>query len=229
MKFSKLINLTRAFIDWLWDLVRLFKPIAVVVGVLSLAFVGISVLIGMPPFGYVVIVGFVAAPTAWYIVRAQRAGTSSASKLTNMRLLTVIFAATLGTMVVIQAIPYGRSHSNPPITGEPQWATPRTRELMVRACFGCHSNEVEYPSYASVAPISWVVASHVSEGRGKVNYSEFDSRQRGADKTVEVVKEGSMPPASYTRFGRHPEANLTNAELQELLAGLRATPGLSGD
>jgi hypothetical protein len=181
----------------------------------------------MPPFGFVVIIGFVAAPTAWYIVRAQRASESAASKLTNMRLLTVIFASTLGTMVVIQAIPYGRTHSNPPITGEPEWATPRTRELMVRACFGCHSNEVEYPAYASVAPISWVVQSHVSEGREKVNYSEFNSRQRGADETVEVIEEGSMPPGYYTQFGRHPEAKLTTAEVAELIAGLKATPGLS--
>jgi hypothetical protein len=227
MKISKLIKLTRVIIDWAWDLVKTFKFTAVVVGIMAIAFIGVSVLIGMPPFGFVVIIGFVAAPTVWYIVRAQRTSTSTVSKLTNLRLLYVIFAATLGTMVVIQAIPYGRSHSNPPITGEPLWATPRTRELMVRACFGCHSNEVEYPSYASVAPISWVVASHVSEGRNKINYSEFDSRQRGSDDTIEVIAEGSMPPSYYTRFGRHPEAKLTTAEIAELIAGLKATPGFT--
>jgi hypothetical protein len=229
MKLSKLISLIRTFINWLWSLVKTLKLTAAVVVVMSLAFIGISVLIGMPPFGFVVIIGFVAVPTLWYIVRAQRTSTSTVSKLTNTGLLTVIFAATLGTIVAIQAIPYGRAHSNPPITGEPEWATPRTRELMVRACFGCHSNEVEYPAYASVAPISWVVEAHVAEGREKVNYSEFDSRQRGADETIEVIQEGSMPPSYYTRFGRHPEAKITNAELQELLVGLRATPGLSED
>ena len=227
MKIAKLISFTRVIIDWFWNLVKTFKLAAVVVVVMTLAFIGISVLIGMPPFGFVVIIGLVAAPTVWYIVRAQRTSTSTASKLTNMRLLSVIFAATLGTLVVIQAIPYGRSHSNPPITGEPAWATPRTRELMVRACFGCHSNEVEYPAYASVAPISWVIETHVAEGREKVNYSEFDSRQRGADETIEVIEEGSMPPAYYTQFGRHPEAKLTTAEIAELIAGLKATPGLS--
>ena len=227
MKFSKLISLTRTTFDWLWSLVKTFKLTAVVVVVMTLAFIGVSVLIGMPPFGFVVIIGLVAAPTVWYIVRAQRTRTSTLSKLTNARLLTVVFAATLGTMVAIQAIPYGRAHSNPPITGEPEWATPRTRELMVRACFGCHSNEVEYPAYASVAPISWVVEAHVAEGREKVNYSEFDSRQRGADETIEVIEEGSMPPGYYTQFGRHPEAKLTTAEVAELIAGLKATPGLS--
>jgi len=227
MKISRLIDLVRALLDWSWRLVWAFKATAAMVVVMLLGFIGVSVLIGMPPFGFVVIIGFVAAPTVWYIVRAQRASESAASKLTNVRLLTVIFASTLGTMVVIQAIPYGRTHSNPPITGEPEWATPRTRELMVRACFGCHSNEVEYPAYASVAPISWVVQSHVSEGREKVNYSEFNSRQRGADETVEVIEEGSMPPGYYTQFGRHPEAKLTTAEVAELIAGLKATPGLS--
>ena len=228
MKISKIVGLVRSLLDWSWDLVKTFKLTAVVVGVMSIAFIGISVLIGMPPFGFVVIIGFVAAPTAWYILRAQRASSSTVSKLTNLRLLSVIFAATLGTMVVIQAIPYGRSHSNPPITGEPLWATPRTRELMVRACFGCHSNEVKYPSYAGVAPISWVVQSHIDEGRQKVNYSEFDQRQRGADETLEVIVEGSMPPFYYTMFGRHPEAKLTESELQTLIAGIKATPGLSG-
>ena len=227
MKIAKLISLTRVIIDWFWNLVKTFKLAAIVVVVMTLAFIGVSVLIGMPPFGFVVIIGLVAAPTVWYIVRAQRTSTSTVSKLTNARLLTVIFAATLGTMVTIQAIPYGRAHSNPSITGEPDWATPRTRELMVRACFGCHSNEVEYPAYASVAPISWVIETHVAEGREKVNYSEFDSRQRGADETIEVIEEGSMPPAYYTQFGRHPEAKLTTAEIAELIAGLKATPGLS--
>ena len=227
MKTAKVISLIRTFINWLWSLVKTLKLTAVVVGLMVLAFIGISVLIGMPPFGFVVIIGLVAIPTLWYIVRAQRTSTSIVSKLTNARLLTVIFAATLGTMVTIQAIPYGRAHSNPPITGEPEWATPRTRELMVRACFGCHSNEVEYPAYASVAPISWVIETHVAEGREKVNYSEFDSRQRGADETIEVIEEGSMPPGYYTQFGRHPEAKLTTAEIAELIAGLKATPGLS--
>jgi hypothetical protein len=88
---------------------------------------------------------------------------------------------------------------------------------------------VEYPSYASVAPISWVVESHVAEGREKVNFSEFDQHQGDADETIETIEEGSMPPAYYTRFGRHPEANLTSAELEELIDGLRLTPGLSED
>ena len=36
-----------------------------------------------------------------------------------------------------------------------------------------------------------------------------------------------MPPPSFTRFGRHPEAKLSDTELQELIDGLRATPGMT--
>ncbi len=143
------------------------------------------------------------------------------------RLLPLFVIAGCATFGVIQLIPYGRSHDNPAVTGEPEWSSPRTRELMVSACYGCHSNEVEWPWYSNVAPISWAITDHVEAGRDEVNYSEFATNPGNADETIEVIAEGSMPPAYYTRFGLHPPANLSDAEIAELIAGLRATPGLS--
>ena len=131
--------------------------------------------------------------------------------------------------VAIQAVPFGRAHSNGEITGEPAWADVRTRDLMVRACYDCHSNEAEYPWYASVAPVSWAVEMHVNQGRGAVNYSTFATDPGDADESVEVILDGSMPPGYFTRFGLHPEAKLSDAEIEELVRGLRATPGLSED
>ena len=194
------------------------------IGVVLLV-VGLGALIGMPPFGFVVILLGIFVPTSWVVIRGEKRAPAS---VTAKMFVAILAAATAVTFLAIQAIPYGRSHSNPPVTGEPQWANDETRELMVRACFGCHSNEVEYPAYASVAPISWVVQSHVDEGRGKVNYSEYDRRQRGAHETLEVIAEGEMPPHYYTLFGLHPEAKLTESEVQALIAGIKATPGLAG-
>lgn len=200
---------------------------------LFLAFLVLGVLIGLPPFGYVVITVLVAAPSLWFLLRAVTAAEQNGAKVSDGRAVGVLFASILGTIVVIQAIPYGWDRSNPPVLAEPNWAGDaasaqgqRTRELMVRACFGCHSNEVEYPWYSRVAPISWTVASHVSEGREQVNYSEFVEGSRRYRETIEVIREGSMPPGYFTRFGRHPEAKLTRAETDELIAGLRLTPGL---
>ena len=135
--------------------------------------------------------------------------------------------ATLVIFGLIQLIPYGKDHTNPQVLAEPQWSSPETRDLMVRACFGCHSNEVKYPAYASVAPISWAIQSHIDEGRNRVNYSEFGVTRGRFHDTIEVIQEGSMPPMYYTMFGRHPEAKLTKEEKAALIAGLSATPGIA--
>jgi len=145
------------------------------------------------------------------------------------RWLVAVALSGVATFALIQLVPYGRAHSNPPVTGEPEWADARTRELMVNACFSCHSNEVDYPPYASVAPFSWGVQRHVEEGREAVNYSEFVTDPGEADESIEVIEDGEMPPAYFTRFGLHPEANLSDAEVAELIDGLRRTPGLNED
>lgn len=62
-------------------------------------------------------------------------------------------------------VPYGHDHTNPPVTAEPSWDSPRTRELFFTACKDCHSNESHWPWYASVAPASWLVYRDVAEGR----------------------------------------------------------------
>ena len=134
------------------------KPAIGVIGVFALAFVVVGALIGMPPFGFVVLAVLIGGPTTLVALKM------SESSLSSSKLISVFFVATVVTMLVSQFIPYGKDHTNPPVNGEPAWSSPRTRELMVRACFGCHSNSVEYPSYASVAPISWVVQSNVDEG-----------------------------------------------------------------
>lgn len=197
------------------------KLATAVIGVFAVASVVVGALIGMPPFGFVVPAVLIGGPTTLVALKINE------SFLSSSKLISVFFVATVVTMLVIQFIPYGKDHSNPPVNGEPAWSSPRTRELMVRACFGCHSNSVEYPSYASVAPISWTVQSHIDEGREKVNYQEWNKRQRKADDTIEVIKEGEMPPSYYTMFGKHPEAKLTEAEISELVAGLLLTPGFN--
>ena len=131
-------------------------------------------------------------------------------------LLLVIFAA-------LQLVPYGRAHENPPVVQEPAWDSPRTRELAVRACFDCHSNEVVWPWYSNVAPVSWLVERHVEEGRGKLNFSRWDQPQREAHEAAEQVQEGEMPPRYYTPL--HGTARLTTTEQEELIAGLQATLG----
>ena len=140
------------------------------------------------------------------------------------RLSLSALAGLIAVALVIQAVPYGWDRSNPPVTAEPAWDSPQTRELVVRACFDCHSNEVDYPWYSRIAPMSWAVQLHVDQGRSEVNYSEWDKPQDEADESAETVIDGEMPPAYYTRF-THSDARLTEAELRQLIDGLEATFG----
>jgi mono/diheme cytochrome c family protein len=125
-------------------------------------------------------------------------------------------------VVVMQFVPYGRDHVNPPTAGEPQWDSPRTRELFFTACVDCHSNETSWPWYSSVAPVSWLVAHDVVEGREHFNVSMWGVQQHNAgDDAAEEVRDGEMPPGIY--LIAHPRAKLSEAEARELADGLAAT------
>jgi hypothetical protein len=126
-------------------------------------------------------------------------------------------------LVAIQFVPYGRAHTNPAVRAEPTWDSPRTRELAVRACYDCHSNETVWPWYSNMAPSSWLLQYDVDKGRREVNYSEWDRPQEEASESAETVQKGTMPPWYYVQL--HPAAGLSPAEREALIRGLAATFG----
>ena len=141
-----------------------------------------------------------------------------------MKIIGIIVLILLGGFLLIQLVPYGRSHTNPPVIAEPNWDSPETRALAERACFDCHSNETKWIWYSNIAPVSWLVQRDVDEGREKLNFSEWgQGRMRELDEISEVVYEGEMPPSKYLPM--HPEARLTDAEKRSLAQGLQATVG----
>ncbi|HVJ18774.1 MAG TPA: heme-binding domain-containing protein [Polyangiaceae bacterium] len=132
-----------------------------------------------------------------------------------------VLLAALALPFVIQLVPYGRAHSNPPVVKEPSWNQPATRELAVRACFDCHSNETKWPWYAHVAPMSWLVQHDVDDGRKHLNFSEWQKKYRHAKDAAEVVTKGEMPLGIYLPL--HAEARLASEETKALADGLAAT------
>lgn len=137
------------------------------------------------------------------------------------RIVLRVLVVLAGLLLAIQAVPYGRDHASPPVTGSPAWDSPRTEALARRACFDCHSHETRWPWYASVAPVSWRIRHHVDEGRAELNFSAFDRPQREAREAAEVVREGGMPPWDYRLM--HAEARLDEQEKLALVQGLQAT------
>jgi hypothetical protein len=126
-----------------------------------------------------------------------------------------IFKWMLIAAVLIQFVPYGHTHTNPPQTKEPAWSSPEARELVHRACFDCHSNETTWPWYSNVAPVSWLLQRDVNGGRSHLNFTEWDRLQKHAKNVAEEVKQGDMPPWFYLPM--HPGARLTAAEKQMLI------------
>lgn len=121
--------------------------------------------------------------------------------------------------VVIQAVPYGRVHENPPVTAEPNWGSPEVRALAVRACFDCHSNQTRWPWYSFVAPVSWFVAHDVYDARDDLNFSEWDKEQE-SKKAPKLVRNRAMPLKAYVWL--HAEADLTSEERERLASALAA-------
>jgi len=134
-------------------------------------------------------------------------------------------AAVAGVFVLIQLVPYGHDHGNPPVTQDAPWADPAARSIALRSCYDCHSNQTTWRWYDKVAPVSWYVQNHISEGRSSLNFSEWDRPQRVGE-ARETVLGGSMPPTSYTLL--HPSAKLSDAEKQVLVAALESLPGQRG-
>lgn len=146
------------------------------------------------------------------------------SKPRALLIILVIIGAGVLLFGLIQLIPYGHNHTNPPVVQEPNWDSPATRDLAKRACFDCHSNETVWPWYSNIAPVSWLIQRDTDEGRRHLNFSEWQvggSRIREANEIYGVILEGEMPPLQYLPM--HPEARLSSAEKQALVDGLRKT------
>lgn len=143
------------------------------------------------------------------------------------RIAIGVLAVVMGLLLLIQFIPYGREHTNPPVIAEPTWDSPQTRALFFRACADCHSNETKWPWYSNIAPASWLITRDVVQGREEFNVSEWGRPDNEGDDAAKLVQNGEMPPWFYLPL--HPEANLSPVERQQLINGLLATFGGEGE
>jgi hypothetical protein len=139
--------------------------------------------------------------------------------------------------VLLQLVPYGRDHTNPPVTQDAPWPDGRARELATAACYDCHSNQTRWPPESFVAPFSWLLARDVEQGRAALNFSTWDEDDGEADDAADAVADAEMPPRRYVLA--HPDAALSEAERQVLIGaletmdrtrggGYRSGPGGSG-
>ena len=91
--------------------------------------------------------------------------------------------------------------------------------ILQTSCYDCHSVETRYPWYSRVAPVSWLVAKDVREGREEMNLSNWtDLAKRKKIKNLENIKdevlEGHMPLPIYLVI--HWDAKLSDDQRKQI-------------
>ena len=137
-----------------------------------------------------------------------------------------ILAVGIVGLLLIQLIPFGHYHLNPPTLSEPKWSNPQARALAKEHCFQCHSNETHWTWYSNIAPASWLISFDVVEGRQRFNFSDWKARPGELDEMIPAIQEGEMPPVQYWIF--HPSARMNTQQKQELISALESSIGKKG-
>lgn len=96
--------------------------------------------------------------------------------------------------------------------------------VLDRACRDCHSNATVWSSYTQVAPVSWVIAYAVKEGRAVVNFSDWSSYPPAQQRALlaascNAVSTGKMPGEAYTFL--YPQARLSAHDVETVCAAAR--------
>ncbi|MBI3987722.1 MAG: heme-binding domain-containing protein [Lentisphaerae bacterium] len=119
-------------------------------------------------------------------------------------------------LALIQFVPVQRD--NPPVISD-LTAPKAVKSILVASCYDCHSHLTRWPAYSYVAPVSWLVAYDVREGRAHMNFSRWGEYSDGAkefrrEQIFKKVSAGEMPLATYLLL--HPAARVTPSSLAVL-------------
>jgi hypothetical protein len=131
-----------------------------------------------------------------------------------------ILKRTLGVLALgFVAIQFIRpSLNNRPATAEIQ-VPDDVKQILMRSCYDCHSNESKLAWFDLPSPINWLVIHDIREARTHINFSEIGklptSQQRAAlYEGLFQVQQGAMPLPAYRRL--HPGAAISEKQISVL-------------
>jgi len=139
--------------------------------------------------------------------------------------MNVFWKITAGLFIVVIGTGFFVKRDNPEVAHQVQWDSEATRGQFMKSCADCHSNETKWPWYSYIGPIGIKISQNVHKGRKHFNISNSDMGD--ADDAAEEVLEGEMPTGDYLLF--HPEARLSEEEMQFFVEGLARTFGSEHD
>jgi hypothetical protein len=121
-------------------------------------------------------------------------------------------------LVGIQFIPVERT--NPEVKND-LLTSAEVKNILVRSCYDCHSNQTEWTWYSKIAPASWLIVSDVNSGREHLNFSEWGNYKRNKQEELrreiwEEVLNENMPLWTYRIL--HPSSKLSEVEKELIRA-----------
>jgi len=137
-------------------------------------------------------------------------------KRTILKIGALVLAA---VAVGIQFVQPDRSNppTDPNATFEAVAKPPQPVSGVVRrACMDCHSHQTVWPWYSRIAPVSWLIADDVREGRAHLNFSEWnrlspEASQLKMRQMCTEIRKGDMPMPQYRLL--HREARLSPTDV----------------
>ncbi len=128
-----------------------------------------------------------------------------------------IFLSFFILFIIVQFIPI--EQTNKTINKHLEISTPEdVKYIFKQACYDCHSEQTVWPYYSNIAPFSWIISSHVNDGRKALNFSTWNTynKEKKEKKMKAIFRKvyASMPLASYILL--HEEANI-NKEQRNLI------------
>ncbi|PHQ61676.1 MAG: cytochrome C [Maribacter sp.] len=92
--------------------------------------------------------------------------------------------------------------------------------ILEQSCYDCHSDNTQYPWYNNIAPVSYWLANHVKNGKGHLNFSQWESyslrkKDHKLEEVIEMMEEGEMPLKEYS--WTHEKARLTQEERDAII------------
>jgi hypothetical protein len=146
-----------------------------------------------------------------------------------MRIFKKILLALFVVFVLLQFIPKSVNKSNKVLLTDisKKYSIPaEVQSILKRACYDCHSNNTNYPWYASIQPFRLMLDRHIKNGKQDLNFSEFSSysekRQYNKLNSIgESLKKETMPLESYKVM--HRAARLNKAEKDTVIKWINET------
>lgn len=95
---------------------------------------------------------------------------------------------------------------------------PNISKILKKACYDCHSNDVNLPWYSNIAPISWMISKNINNAREGLNFSIWEeyTQEEKDKKRKEIFRTiyAAMPLPLYMKM--HKKSQLTQEERAEV-------------